>query len=558
MSMRTRKACRMSLVLVAWAALIGPAWAGPDTYYRTDDPNGQSPAADPVGWTRMGGNNFPVNVANSGCLWLGFMNRDTAGQKKVLTVNLTYTGGNPNTLSAASSIGYLPNNGGAINGHFAIKGIRKQRIVFNDGCPEWEYVKYKNLTGAAQAYILSPDVDSKCAGATSASGGPGDGDAGTLDIEDGMFGVPGWMQEPLRITEVWIFPESSETDPIGPHEFLAQQHTGNWTPQVVFNDPNGLPRPIGGVRWTSDGFGLTELDAYSLSLHTLERADSRYSIYTFDPDRGDVDEYLWNVDGRWLEAFEAFDEEFGLHGQDAWRGWDDDPTFDAPVTTANARRGEQSVVIAGDADLVRLFDDAETGAWSFTAWQYIPSDFESGDNGRFTGSYFNLLNIYNDGGPYHWSVQIQADPRDNMLKVFHGDDLDTVNVPFIEDRWVKIQTIVDLDNDWTQIYYDDELVTEYSWTGGVLGDGGGALDIAAVDLFAFGSSPVYYDDLILEPIVIERCPADIDRDGDADADDFFGFLDLFAADDDRADIDGNGTIDADDFFAYLDEFVMGC
>ncbi|MCB9844529.1 MAG: zinc metalloprotease [Phycisphaeraceae bacterium] len=54
------------------------------------------------------------------------------------------------------------------------------------------------------------------------------------------------------------------------------------------------------------------------------------------------------------------------------------------------------------------------------------------------------------------------------------------------------------------------------------------------------------------------CPADIDGDGDADGDDFFGYLDLFAAGDPDADLDGDGDRDADDFFTYLDLFANGC
>ncbi len=54
------------------------------------------------------------------------------------------------------------------------------------------------------------------------------------------------------------------------------------------------------------------------------------------------------------------------------------------------------------------------------------------------------------------------------------------------------------------------------------------------------------------------CPADLDGDGDADAKDFFAYLDLFASGDDGADIDGDGDIDAEDFFGYLDLFVAGC
>ncbi len=72
------------------------------------------------------------------------------------------------------------------------------------------------------------------------------------------------------------------------------------------------------------------------------------------------------------------------------------------------------------------------------------------------------------------------------------------------------------------------------------------------------------------PDECQVCAADLDGDGGTDADDFFAYLDLFAAGDPAADLTGssdptsraygvpNGTIDADDFFVYLDFFVEGC
>ncbi len=55
------------------------------------------------------------------------------------------------------------------------------------------------------------------------------------------------------------------------------------------------------------------------------------------------------------------------------------------------------------------------------------------------------------------------------------------------------------------------------------------------------------------------CPADLDGDGDTDADDFFAYLDAFANGDlGVCDIDGDGDCDADDFFGYLDLFAGGC
>ncbi|TVS03952.1 MAG: hypothetical protein EA423_07895 [Phycisphaerales bacterium] len=56
----------------------------------------------------------------------------------------------------------------------------------------------------------------------------------------------------------------------------------------------------------------------------------------------------------------------------------------------------------------------------------------------------------------------------------------------------------------------------------------------------------------------DACIADLNGDGVVDADDFFLFLQLFAAGDMRADINSDGVIDADDFFAYLTLFAQGC
>ncbi len=59
--------------------------------------------------------------------------------------------------------------------------------------------------------------------------------------------------------------------------------------------------------------------------------------------------------------------------------------------------------------------------------------------------------------------------------------------------------------------------------------------------------------------VIPDCPADLDGDGDIDADDFFAYLDAFAGGDlTVCDIDADGDCDGEDFFGYLDQFVDGC
>jgi hypothetical protein len=61
---------------------------------------------------------------------------------------------------------------------------------------------------------------------------------------------------------------------------------------------------------------------------------------------------------------------------------------------------------------------------------------------------------------------------------------------------VEIRVEIDLVNDVQQFYYGGDLLYSASWTSEQVP--GGALAIAAVDLFANAASPVYYDDMSLE------------------------------------------------------------
>lgn len=80
----------------------------------------------------------------------------------------------------------------------------------------------------------------------------------------------------------------------------------------------------------------------------------------------------------------------------------------------------------------------------------------------------------------------------------------------------------------------------------------------------FGSPSIIeaaLDAFLIREFVCEgaaSCPPDLNGDGVVDADDFFLFLQLFAAGDQRADFNSDGVIDADDFFAFLTAFAEGC
>jgi hypothetical protein len=82
----------------------------------------------------------------------------------------------------------------------------------------------------------------------------------------------------------------------------------------------------------------------------------------------------------WEDDFEAYEVGSGLHGQGGWECWDNNPATDAYISDAQSHSPVKSVDIsappAGDCDIVHQFSGYTSGQWTFTAWQYIPSDYD--------------------------------------------------------------------------------------------------------------------------------------------------------------------------------------
>ena len=551
------------LVSVLVSLLAIPAAGQQKTYWRDTDPAGQSPRADPAGWTDLaGGNTGQISIGAGKSIYFGAMNNQVDA-KKVLTLSMNWlgsNGGNKSKFSKPTATGYR--NGQPVAGYIS-SGWNKNKVKASwDPCPSWEYITFTNFTNTAQTVQIHAQVSpTKCQDVTTSDSGAAGDAHDTLEISDAACGVIGEMMGPLRITGLEIYPEHQQINEAVSPFFSAEPHTGDWNTEFSFVDPHGTPRPEGGARFWTDGVGLQVEDLHALSVTMLDSVDTRYTLFAWDEQLGEWHDYV--IDLRvlpWYEDFEIYAAGEPLHGASGWRGWDDDPAFDAPVTDTIARSSPYALEIGGDADLVRVFEGADSGTWSFEAWQYIPSDFQSGGGGQFAGSYFILLNTYADGAPHeddHWSVQMQFDSTDGMCKVFHGEGTNTIAVPYETDRWAKIQVEVDLDDDWTRVYYDDDLVTEYAWTGGVLGDGAGALDIAAVDLFGQGSTVLLYDDLKLVPFEVP-CRADFNRDGEVNTLDVLAFLNAWTAGESSADINDDGSVNTLDVLAFLNLWVAGC
>ena len=183
------------------------------------------------------------------------------------------------------------------------------------------------------------------------------------------------------------------------------------------------------------------------------------------------------------ENFDSYVSGSQVHGQGGWKGWNNVPAAGALATNTNSLTPPNSVDIVGASDLVHEFSGANMDIVEVIAWQYIPSDF--------TGqTYFILLNTYTDVGATNWSTQLMFESTSNTISEAYNLES---TLPLIIDQWVQIRVVINHPANTQDIYYNGQLLVSKSWTEGA--SGGGAQNLAAIDLYANASTSVYYDDI---------------------------------------------------------------
>ncbi len=189
---------------------------------------------------------------------------------------------------------------------------------------------------------------------------------------------------------------------------------------------------------------------------------------------------------QWGDDFDSYANGTLLFNVGGWTGWDDSAGAAGTVTDAQSRSGPHSITVSGTADAVHPFSGYTSGVWTFTAYQYIPSGLDA-------LTYFILNNEYNHGGPYDWAVEMHMDPATGLVtEAIHNTGQST---SIVYDQWVEIRTLIDLDNNYMENYYNGVMLASGQWNIRT----NGLIELQNVDLYAPHSAPVYYDDLTLVP-----------------------------------------------------------
>lgn len=184
-----------------------------------------------------------------------------------------------------------------------------------------------------------------------------------------------------------------------------------------------------------------------------------------------------------VEDFDSYANGSQMHGQGGWKGWDNNPADGALVSSAQSSSAPHSVDINGGSDLVHEFDGLTSGSHVLTAQQYIPTASDSGT------TYYILLNQYNDGTPYNWSVQMAFNlSAGTVVEDLLGGALTPQTI--VRDQWVELKVEVDLDANTVTAYYNGLQLRSGAWYGA-------QKEIDAIDLYAGGADSVYYDDIVI-------------------------------------------------------------
>lgn len=181
-----------------------------------------------------------------------------------------------------SSGGWVGGPGGAFSTRHQVGNNDWMRVDASfDPKPEWCVIEINNLSDSKD-YIITT-VSASTFDLIPFRGLP---DNVTLCIDTGRFDRPG--ESGFECPEFWFFPTTVDV-PIDTNEtptFSASPATGNWSYEFVYENPYGDPQPQGGVKWVSDGNGLSPEHTFDMTFSISDvnsaSAATSYNIFVYD------------------------------------------------------------------------------------------------------------------------------------------------------------------------------------------------------------------------------------------------------------------------------------
>ena len=173
-----------------------------------------------------------------------------------------------------------------------------------------------------------------------------------------------------------------------------------------------------------------------------------------------------------------------------WTTWSNAPCGpeDAMVSTDFAFSAPNAVKDDGVNDLVHLMGNKTAGKYEFTFQMYIPAGH---------GGYYNLLHNF-AGASSEWGMEFYFE--DAGTAQLHAGGM-IIPYPYNHDQWFQVKNVIDIDNDWAEIFIDGTSVYAWQWSLDPSTGNPGLNQLSAVDFYSGSGAtgivnPLYYfDDL---------------------------------------------------------------
>ena len=149
--------------------------------------------------------------------------------------------------------------------------------------PDWTVVKIKRTSkGGPDSIEVKINGDSECQWSPEV-------EDQHVSMERIRHGAP---YDYIRLTEVWIFHESSPVDTAVAPSISVPPGSGTWSYEFVYVDPDGNPLPQGAVRWYTDGNGIEVEQEYDIAFTMAGVVDGLYTLYVYDAVEGEYTRYI--------------------------------------------------------------------------------------------------------------------------------------------------------------------------------------------------------------------------------------------------------------------------
>lgn len=155
---------------------------------------------------------------------------------------------------------------------------------------------------------------------------------------------------------------------------------------------------------------------------------------------------------------------------------------DAFIVDEQAYSPTQSLKIEGGSDIIGPFGDKTSGVYEVNFWYYIPAGY---------GGYYNIQHFEQAG--IEWAYEVYFG---EIAEGYLTADGSNYSFMYTQDDWIYIENVIDLDNDWAEVYIEGALIHEFVFSTQASG-GAGTLQLGGIDIFAGapqGETPLYYVD----------------------------------------------------------------